>query len=227
MDLILAEQLLLLMLDDEKGTNAALSGGEAGLAGALLVELTAAAAVRVDPDGKLAAATAAPRHPLLREAHAAIAKDEKRRDSKGWVGRLPKELKRSGSAWRPRRARRAVGGAAQAARGLPDDALPGGRPRAEQALRERLRAVLLGEREPDDQDALLVALLLPYDLVRRLVPKDRRRQAKARAEEVADAGPAGDAVAAAVRDAQAAVMAGVLAATTASVAGSSGSGGGA
>jgi hypothetical protein len=85
--------------------------------------------------------------------------------------------------------------------------------------------VLLGEREPESDDGVLVALLVPYDLVRRLVPKDRRREAKARANEVAEPGAAGDAVAAAVRNTQVAVTAAVVATAGASVA--AGAGGGA
>jgi hypothetical protein len=229
MDLILAEKLLLLMLDDEKGTNVAFVGGEAGPAGALLLDLTAAEAVTVDADGRLEAVAAGtpPQHPLLREAHAAIAGSDKRRDTKGWVGRLPKDLKPLGRRLSTGLVERGV--LSEERRKLlgiiPTTRFPEADPVPEQWLRERLRAVLLGEREPEGDDGVLVALLVPYDLVRRLVPNDRRREAKARAKEVADAGAAGDAVAAAVRDTQVAVTAAVVAAAGASVA--AGAGGGA
>jgi len=90
--MILAEQLLLLFLDDEKGHERASWGGDPGLAGALLLDLTRLEAI-ADQDGKLVAADAQVDHPVLAAAHAAIGADEKRRDAKGWVDRLPSELK--------------------------------------------------------------------------------------------------------------------------------------
>jgi Golgi phosphoprotein 3 GPP34 len=90
MELILAEQLLLLFLDDEKGSDRATWGGDPGLAGAILLDLTAAGAL-TESEGDLVAAGGPPAHPLLADAHAAIAGSEKRRDAKGWVGRLPNE----------------------------------------------------------------------------------------------------------------------------------------
>jgi hypothetical protein len=52
-DLLLAEELLLLSLDDEKGSDQAWSGLDPGLAGALLLELTEADALRVDGEGDI------------------------------------------------------------------------------------------------------------------------------------------------------------------------------
>jgi len=72
-DLILAEEFLLLALDDEKGTYQLWNGADPALAGALLLDLAAAGAVHVT-DGKLAAAPDARlEHPLLNDAHGAIA----------------------------------------------------------------------------------------------------------------------------------------------------------
>jgi Golgi phosphoprotein 3 (GPP34) len=93
MELILAEQLLLLFLDDEKGSHNATWGGDPGLAGAILLDLTARRALTEQDGDLLAVPGAAPEHQLLADAHAAIAASEKRRDARGWVGRLPKELK--------------------------------------------------------------------------------------------------------------------------------------
>ena len=76
----------------------------------------------------------------------------------------------------------------------------------ERELRERLRAVLLGERLPAPQEAMLVALLEPYDLVKTLVPKERRKEAAQRAKAVAEGGAAGKAVADTIRGIQVAVM---------------------
>jgi len=82
-------------------------------------------------------------------------------------------------------------------------------PGPERLLRSRLRAVLLGDREPAERDALLLGLLVPLDLVGGLVEKDQRRTAKTR-EEIAESGVAGIAVSDAVREIQAAVMAAMM-----------------
>ena len=94
-DLTLSEELLLVALDDEKGADTANwgSGVEAGLAGALLLELATAQCITHE-DGKLVPASGAPpSDPLATEALAVIRADDKRRDAKAWVGRIPKALK--------------------------------------------------------------------------------------------------------------------------------------
>jgi Golgi phosphoprotein 3 (GPP34) len=93
---------------------------------------------------------------------------------------------------------------------FPSTRFPEADPEPERALRFRLRAVLLGEREPATSEALLLALLVPLDLVGGLVDKDQRRAAKKRAKEIADGGIAGTAVSDAVREIQAAVMVAVI-----------------
>jgi hypothetical protein len=225
MELILAEELLLLILDDEKGSDTATWGGDPGLAGALLLDLTRLRAL-TEADGKLVAEPGASLdHPLLAAAHAAIAADDKRRDAKGWVGRLPKELK----PLRERVAARLVehGILSEQRRkvlGLfPSTRFPEADPAAETALRERLRAVLQTERQPTPQDAMLVGLLRPYDLVRKLVPKDRRKDAERRADEIAEGGAAAKAVDDTLKGIQAAVMAGTTAAIVATTAGATSS----
>jgi hypothetical protein len=222
MELILAEELLLLFLDDEKGSDSASWGGDPGLAGAVLLDLTRLHALE-EEDGKLVAVPGAQLdHPLLAAAHAAIAADDKRRDAKGWVGRLPKELK----PLRERVAERLVaqGVLSEERRKLlglfPTTRFPEADPTAEAELRERLRAVLVTERQPTPQDAMLVALLRPYDLVKRMVPKDRRKDAKRRADEIAEGGDAAKAVDDTLKGIQAAVMASTTAAIVASTAAS-------
>jgi hypothetical protein len=67
-DLLLAEELLLLSLDDEKGSDQTWSSLDGGLAGALLLELTEDGALRLDGDDKLVPGASAPADPLLAEA---------------------------------------------------------------------------------------------------------------------------------------------------------------
>ena len=229
MELILAEQLLLLALDDEKGSLSTYVDVDAGLAGALLIDLTRRGAL-IEADGDLVASPdGAHGHPLLTDAAAAIRGSDKRRDAKGWVGRLPRELKpikdRVAGALVERgilsEERRKILGL------VPSTRFPEADPAPERELRARLEAVLLSQRDPSEDEALLLALLEPYDLARKLVPKDRRKEAGKRAKAIAERGPATAAVASSVRDTQTAVMAGVMAGVAASsVSGGGGDGGG-
>ncbi len=223
MDLILAEEFLLIVLDDEKGTvNAGFKDAKPGLAGALLLDLAAMGAVRVT-DGKVEPdKSARVEHPVLRAAYDEIAGSEKRRDAKGWVGRLPTELK-------PLDDRLADGLAERGILHRKDGKVlglfstakfPEADASAERGLREGVAAVLRSERQPTPHEAMLIALLRAYDLVPKLVAKEDRKAAKARAKEVADEGIAGKAVADTLKATETAVMAAVTASTAATVASS-------
>src|SRR4051794_17257246 len=95
MELILAEQILLIALDDEKGRDGTTWGSDPGLAAALLLDLARLGLVELDAKGEKIVAIEgdAPGHELLLDAHATIRASARRRDAKGWVGRLPRELK--------------------------------------------------------------------------------------------------------------------------------------
>jgi hypothetical protein len=200
MDLILAEQLLLIALDDAKGRDTTDWGSDAGLAAALLLDLARLGLVEVDADG----------------AYSAIRDSSRRRDAKGWVGRLPREL----TPLRERIARGLV------ARGvlseehttrlgiLPTTRFPERDPEPERRLRERLHEVLVDGRDPAEEEALLIGLLEPLGLVDSLVPRDRRRAARRRAKAVAEEGVAGSAVRDSVQAVQAAVIAVTVTTTT-------------
>lgn len=152
----------------------------------------------------------------------AIRESSKRRNADGWVQRLPREVK-------PLR-QRLAGGLVQ--RGilsekhskrlgvLPTTRFPTVDPAPERDLRERLREVLLAGRDPTEEEALLLGLLEPLGLVDSLVARDERRAARKRAKAVATRGLAGTAVRYAIRAMQAGVLAGVVAATSATTAGS-------
>lgn len=222
--LIMAEELVLLAYDDEAGRDRTGYGVDAGLTGALLMDLGAAGCI--DTEGKHLVATGrpAPDHPLLAEALGSISCSEKRRDAKGWLTRLGKDLKPLKDRVLQTLVERGIL-AKEERRVLgvfPDNRYPQVNPEPERALRERLAAVVLGERAPTERDALLIALLRPYDLVKRLVPRDRRREANRRAKELADQGIAGKAVEKAVQEVQAAILAAVTASTAVAAASSSG-----
>lgn len=224
MDLLLAEQTLLLALDDVKGNDTVVWAGEGGLAAALLLDLARRELLRVDDDKTLRALDGeAPGHRVLADAHRVITGSAKRRTPKGWVDRLPQELK-------PLRERLARGLVAQGV--LTEESskvmglfsrtrFPTADPGPEEQLRGRLTEVLLDGRAPTEEEALLVGLMLPLGLVDRVVPKSERGIAARRAAQVAEQGVAGGAVQQAVKDLQLAVLVGGVLVPAAGAGGSS------
>jgi hypothetical protein len=217
--LILAEQTLLIALDDERGRDTTHWGSDAGLAGALLLDLARLQLVNTGADGKIAALHGPqPGHELLRDVYTTIASSSKPRDAKGWVQRLPREVK----PLRQRVARGLVQNSILSEEHsktlgiLPTTRFPTIDPAPERNLRERLRGVLLADREPTEEEALLVGLLEPLGLIDSVVPKDRRKDARKRAKAVAEQGLTGTAVRDAIRAVQAAVVAAIVAATVVS-----------
>jgi hypothetical protein len=204
--MLLAEALLLLMLDEEKGTTLSVSAAEHGLAGALLLEL--------GPER--------PAEPALAAAWDVVHSEE--RDTRYWVNKLPGRLK-------PIKGLVAAG---LVERGVLNEErhkrlgmftsvrYPELEPGPESELRAQLRAVLVDGAEPSPYIASLLGLLVPLDLVKRVVDRAERKPATARAKEIAERGPVGDAVKRAVQaEVMVAVVAATTAATTAATSGSS------
>ena len=219
MGLTLAEQTLLIALDDEKGRDTTRWGSDAGLAGALLLDLARLELVGTDAGGKIAAlAGIPPGHELLRDVYTTIARSSKRRDAKAWVERLPHDLT-------PLRKRVARGLVQRGILSEEHSKVLGILPRTrfpmvdagpERDLRERLREVLFTDRDPAEEEAMLVGLLEPLGLIDSLVPKDQRRDARDRAKAVATQSLTGTAVRDAIRAVQAAVIAAIAASTVVS-----------
>lgn len=218
-ELNLAESVLLLALDEAKGS-AGLTPIDPGLAGALLVDLGRLGALQ--PVGKELhpAEGIGIEHPVLAQAAMAIAASSKPRTAKSWVGRLPRELKPlTSTVARPLVEHGILAEQRVKVFGLfPGTRFPEADPGPERMLRSRLREVLLDGRAPQEQDALLLGLLEPLGLVDRLVEghqRHQRREARKRAKEIATHGIAGSAVSDAVRDIQTAVMGAVVVSTVA------------
>jgi hypothetical protein len=214
--MLLAEELLLLLLDDEKGTVSA-TAANAGLAGALLLDLVEAGRLNED----MSRIGSEPSEPALAAAWRAI---DEPKPAKHWVSKLPGRLK-------PIKGTIADG---LVARGVLDERrhktlglfsstrYPELDPGPETELRARLRRVLVDGAEPDPRTVSLLGLLVPLDLVKRVVSRGERKAAVARAKALAERGAVGDAVGAAV---EAEVMAAVMAAITASTAATISAGG--
>lgn len=203
----LAHAVLLLALDERSGKDRTPYGIDPSLAGAILVELLEGGSLVASGPLLVAADGDDPADELLEDALAVIRRSPLPRQPKGWIERLPKELK----PLRARVARPLVEqGVLEQHRhrmlGLVDVArYPERDPGPEQRLRERLAEVLLGEREPLHKEAVLIALIRPHRLERGLVPRGHRREAARRAREIADRGVVDSAVRAVVRDTQRAI----------------------
>ncbi len=213
--MLLAEELLLLLLDEEKGTVSA-TAADAGLAGALLLDLAGSGGV----DERLARTGAEPSEPALAAAWCAI---DEAKPAKHWISKLPGRLKPI----------KGTVAESLVARGVLDERrhktlgvfssmrYPEVDPGPETELRARLRSVLVDGVEPDARTTALLGLLVPLDLVKRVVERDERKAAVSRATALAERGPVGGAVHAAVQaEIMTAVMAGVTAATAGAVAAS-------
>jgi Golgi phosphoprotein 3 (GPP34) len=220
--MLLAEELLLLLLDDEKGTaSTGVFGRDEALAGALLLDLLEAGRLELS-DEKLVATGSAPSEPPLAAAWEALQGEEPRKP-KHWVSKLPRRIKPiMGTIAEPLVARGVLDEQRHKTLGVfRSTRYPALDRGPEEELRARLRRVLVGGAEPDAHTASLIALLVPLDRVKALVERDERKQAKARAKAVADRGPVGDAVRAAIEEQVAtAVMAATVATTAGSAAGS-------
>jgi Golgi phosphoprotein 3 len=216
--MLLAEELLLISLDDESGGPGMTENLDAGLAGALLLDLAAAGAIEVQDADIVAVGTAPPGAPSA--ALAAIREEDRARNAKHWVGRLPRALKPiRATVAEPLVQQGVLADEKRKLLGLfPSRRFPERNPEPERALRARIRAVLLDGEEPDPQTAQLIGLLQPLGLIGRVVKGSEGRAAKRRAKELGDRGVVGNAVERAVQEELAAVLVAITAVTTSSTA---------
>lgn len=199
---LLAEDLLLLMVDDESG-RVLLDGTrlDVALGGAVLLELALAERVSVEKGHGLFARAkvvaldpSPPSDTLLAEALAVV--QSKPRTPQDLVTRLGKGV-------RPRLLGRLEDrGVLHRQQGkvlglFPRNRWPSDDVRHEDALRDRLRGVLVTGLSVDERTSALIALLSAVDKAHTVVPgldRRQRRTAKARAKQLAKGAWAADAV---------------------------------
>lgn len=223
--LTLYEEVLLLALDDEKGTTAVESGHDLGIGGAMLAELMLLDALRIGVDKKKLV-DAVPRarvdDKLLAECLALVTAAKRRRSASDWVQKFAglKDLKN------------------RVARGLvvkgvltedrdrvlgifPRTIYPARNPGPERAMIVRLeRAVLTDTDRVDERTLVIVAIARATDLLKKAIDKKLLKTRKARLKQLAEGQLAGAATAEAVQAVTTAVMLAVVAATAASAAAS-------
>jgi hypothetical protein len=226
MDMLLAEDLLLLLLDADKGTWSSTAPIQTVLGGAVLADLALSEHVTVAEktsawkSAKVQASGSAspPADPVLREALATVA--EKERSASDLVDRLGKGLK-------DRLADRLVERGILERRdakvlGLfPRTTWPEADASHEQEVRRALTAVLVQGADPDPRTGALIAVLSAIDRPHKAVDHSGMpaRQVKKRAKEVAKGEWAAKAVRDAISASTASIVA-VVAATSAVAAGS-------
>lgn len=229
MELSLAEEYLLLALDDASG-RPLLSGQhlQFALAGAATAQLTLRGALDVSDgaDGGQkgrfrVTGRATPSDPLEREILERLdgrrPKDAIRKNGQGSFARTLRDALQQGLA-----ARGVLREEQVKVLGLfPSTTWPAHDPAPEAAVRERVLAVLTGSADVDATTAALVSLLLATDLTRKVFPDQDRRALKRRAKEIAESQWAGAAVKRAIDDVNAAVIAVMVTTTGAATAGTS------
>ena len=209
--LALPDELLLVALDDERGTRAHATELEPGLAGAVLVDL--ALRGRLDVDGRtLRTVDPSPAgDAVLDEALATIAGEPRDRPVKHWVRTLQKGV-------RERVADRLVAAGVlrqdeqKALWVFPVTRLPAADLASEAAVRARLDDAVLRGVTPDERTAALAALVHATSLGRTVFPEMKRRALDRRLAELGEGQWAAEAVRRVVQEAAAATAA-VIAAT--------------
>lgn len=228
MDLSLAEEYLLLALDDTSG-RPLLSAQylQFALAGASVAELTLRGALVVSDgaDGGRAGrfrvtGRATPSDPVQREVldlmNERRPKDAIRKAGQGSFARRLRD-----SLQRELAARGVLREEQIRILGLfPSSTWTTHDPAPEAAVRDRVLAALTGSADVDERTAALVSLLLATDLIRKILPGQDRRALKRRAKEIAESEWAGAAVKRAIDDVNAAMVAATVAATSAGAASS-------
>lgn len=227
--LTLPEELMLFALDDVKGTilSSAHAGLTYGLAAAGVVELLFAGRLRIEEKQRLAVVDGSPTgDELLDEMLARIQESGKPRSMKDWIrgfgsGKVRKLRDRAAARLVERGLVREESGRHLGIfpwRHYPT--MDGG-----QKLKsvERVRAVVLGEADPDARTMVLIGLLSACKLLERQFSKDEWKLVKPRVKELSKGEFAGKAVKEVV-DANIAAMAAIsAAATAASISSSAGS----
>jgi hypothetical protein len=223
--MLIAEDLLLLLYDDETGKPITGSPGlDYALAGAVLIELTllgktdiTVAGDGVKP-GRLKVLDASPTGDAILDERLAFVVDKSGKRPKDQIGRLSKKLRDQLLA------RLAERGVLDQSEGkvlglFPVTRWPAKDARHEAEVRSKLESVLKVGTTPDERTGALIALLSALNVVPKVVTDAVDKKAlKQRAKQIADSDWAADAVKKAVTEMQAAVTAAIVVASTSAAA---------
>ncbi|MER7951613.1 GPP34 family phosphoprotein [Streptomyces sp. NPDC096079] len=210
MAVTLAEEIMLLSLDDVSGAARERQSAAWAVAGGILLDLVLAERVTVE-EGRLRVTDGTPtEEPLLDERLRRIAEwaGRRRRDPKVTEWLTKDQAKTVGATTESLRARGLVRAEQHRVLGLfPVTRYPEADGTTERELRSRLRAVVLDGAEPDARTAGLLALVHGAKLHRLAFPDVPRKEIAPRLDEIAAGQWAAEGVRQAVRDMQAAMVA--------------------
>lgn len=221
---LIAEDLLLLMLDDESGKVKGSDTIELALGGAVLAELAITGAVVIGERPsrwrapKVTTTGTLPSDRVLADAQVLVGEKERapqdlvKRLGKGLVTTLGDRLADRGIL--ERKDSKLFGL-------MPRTRWPAADTTHEQEVRRQLDAVLVQYEQPDDRTGALVAVLVAIDKAHKVVNGMSTREVKKRAKEVAAGDWAAKAVRDAIKETQTAIAA-VVAASAAATASTSG-----
>jgi len=220
--MLIAEDLLLLLYDDESGKPITGAPGlDYALAGAVLIELTMLGKLDIAGEGeevkrgRLKVLDAAPTGDAILDERLAYVADKPGKRPKDQIGRLSKKLRDQLLA------RLAERGVLTADEGKVLGIFPVTRwtakdARHEAEVRSALESVLKVGTSPDERTGALIALLSALNVVPKIVTDAVDKKAlKQRAKEIAESDWAADAVKKAVAEMQAAVTAAIVVSATA------------
>src|SRR5215203_112079 len=182
----LAEDLLLIALDDAKGTTSWQQSGilPYALAAALLADLALAGKVTLRDDKMVVVEPAPLDDELLDEALTRMKASKKEHDANYWVPALSGKVKKLQQRLENRLVAEGILRREQhkVLWVIESDRYPTLNPAPERTLREQLRAALLTDTAPDARTAILISLIENCKLIDRLVEKGERTAARARAK---------------------------------------------
>lgn len=223
---IIAEELLLISLNDKKGTilNSASSALRYGLAGALLVELTLMNRLMLQNKKVIVNDEKSVKDELLNDIFQLIKNDPKSRSPKYWVTRLDGKVGRLKNKLFDRLSNKGIVGKEerQFLGMIPYIRYPLKNEEVKEVIKKKIREGILDEDgNMDDDVAVLGSLVFACNLVNEVFPADERRIARKRLKQIAKEEVYGKAVSETVQAMQVAIMASVIAATTVSTTSSS------
>lgn len=223
--LSIAEELLLLALEDDRGTipSSAKEPLTYGLPAAGLSELLLAGRLTVGEKKKVAVVDGSLTGDEIHdEMLSRIQKARKPKTLGDWVKDFGSGIKRQRERLASRLAERGILRVEEGSHlGIfPWRRYPTVGGAAEAGTREKLRRVLLEGEDPDGRTAILIGLVKACKLLDKLYPKEQRKRVEARAKEIAAGQFADQAISKAVAEAAAATAA-MIAITSASVSSSS------
>ncbi|MCA9726985.1 MAG: GPP34 family phosphoprotein [Candidatus Eisenbacteria bacterium] len=216
-NLTIMEELMLLSLHDQKGSQ--LAGNEIGfgLAGAALVELLTLERIRLDGDFVRVERTTRTTSLLLDEVLDLLRTADKPKKAKHWIRTIPKKIK----PLHHRVAETLVAKgilASEEGRILwifPVRRYPERSSAPEVEIRQRIRSTLRDHRDPDKRTAGLIALMGACKLTKQVFEKGERREANRQVKELTKSDPFAKTVVKIIEEMQAAVAAAVAASAAA------------